>query len=119
MMVANIFSFSSDFSSIIVKIINSGAFKLSSANGFNLVEHIIQSFGKSSNHGWNGSVVVKRLAINPEVRGSIPGLVGNFLRHLVFPTKIEVNWFENPEVALRVSVLYTGHVKEPRYLFEE
>ena len=34
------------------------------------------------------------LAINPEIRGSIPGLVGNFLRHRVFPTQLEVNWFE-------------------------
>ena len=43
---------------------------------------------------WCGNVVVKRLTINPEGRGSIPGLVGNFLRHLVFPTQLEVKWFE-------------------------
>ena len=44
--------------------------------------------------GWCGSVVVKRLTINAEVRGSIPDLVGNFLRHLVIPTQLEVNWSE-------------------------
>ena len=31
---------------------------------------------------------LKRLSINPE------GLVGNFLRCLMFPTQLEVNWFE-------------------------
>ena len=41
-----------------------------------------------------GSLVVKRFTINPEVQGSIPSPVGNFLRHLVFPTHLEVNWFE-------------------------
>ena len=44
--------------------------------------------------GFCCSVVVNCLTINPEVRGSIPSLVGNFLRHLVFPTHLEVNWFE-------------------------
>ena len=43
---------------------------------------------------WSGSVVVKRLTINPEVRGSIPGLVGNFLGQFVFAIQLEVNLFE-------------------------
>ena len=45
-------------------------------------------------HGWSASVMVKGWTINPEVRGSISGLVGKFLRHLVFPTQLQLNWFE-------------------------
>ena len=44
--------------------------------------------------GLSGGVAAKRWTINPEVRGSIPGQVGRFLKHLVFPTQPEVNWFE-------------------------
>ena len=40
--------------------------------------------------GWCDSVVVKRSTINPGDQGSIPGLIGNFLRHLVFSTQLEV-----------------------------
>ena len=43
--------------------------------------------------GWSCGVVAKHWSINPEARDSIPGLARTFLRHFVFPTQLEVNWF--------------------------
>ena len=69
--------------------------------------------------GWCGTVVVKRLTINPQVRGSIPGLVGNFLRHLVFPTQLEMNWFETQRYPPVYRCLTPGTLKNQGDLFEE
>ena len=43
---------------------------------------------------WSGGVGVKRWTINLKIRGSIPDLARTFLRHFVFPTELEVSWFE-------------------------
>ena len=63
--------------------------------------------------GWSGSVVIRCWTINPEIRfDTRPGQDISETLCVSNPTRGELVW--SPELASLVSVLYTGHVKEPR-----